>query len=158
MKRSASTALLASVLCVACAELPASLRNTPAQELAFERWKECNHFATVRLKEIRPDGQIWVNYTSSGELARWQQCDRETRTRQKGSRPSASAPTDPLTPATPAPRSDAYARTLSDKIKLAYFTAERPAPSTIIDEALSNAPPRHRQFDTERDSQVVFLN
>ncbi len=158
MKRSALTALLAAVFCAACGELPASLRNTPLQDLAWERWRECNHFATVRLKEIRPDGQIWISYTSSGEFAGWQQCDREARARQKVARPlAAPPPTDLPTPAATAASSDAYARTLSDKVKFAYFTTERPAPSTIIDEALSNAPPRQQRFDTERDSRVVFL-
>ncbi len=157
MKRSALTALLAAVFCAACGELPASLRNTPLQDLAWERWRECNHFATVRLKEIRPDGQIWISYTSSGEFAGWQQCDREARARQKVSRPSAAAPSDSPTPATAAPPADANARTLSDKVKFAYFTTERPAPGTIIEADLSNAPMRHRRFDTDRDTRVVFL-
>ncbi len=32
--------------------------STPAQDLAWARWKTCDHFATIRLESIRLDGQI----------------------------------------------------------------------------------------------------
>src|SRR5262249_26469859 len=38
-------------------------RNTLAQDLAWERWQQCKGSA-VQLKEIRPDGRIWVTYSS----------------------------------------------------------------------------------------------
>jgi len=158
MKGRTLTLLLATALCAACAELPASLKNTPAQELALERWRECNHFASVRLQEIRPDGQIWVNYGSSGDYAAWKQCDQEARARQRmAGALLAAPPTDRPKPAATGTTSDSDAKTFSDKVKVAYFTAERPAPGTIINESLSNAPPRQQRFDTERDSRVVFL-
>jgi len=158
MKGRIPTSLLATVLCAACAGLPASLKTQPAQELAFDRWRECNRFPTIRLKEVRQDGQILITYRSSSDLAAWQQCDREAQARQKmpGALPAAP-PTDRPTPAATRPASDAYAKTFSDKVKFAYFTTERPAPGTIVNEDLSNAPLRHQRFDTERDARVVFL-
>ena len=38
----------------------ATMRNTPAQDLAWERWQTCNHFATVRLERIELDGRLIV--------------------------------------------------------------------------------------------------
>lgn len=38
----------------------ASVRNTPAQDLAWERWQICDHFATVRLERIDTDGRLVV--------------------------------------------------------------------------------------------------
>ena len=37
-----------------------TMQNTVAQDLARERWNRCNHFRSTTLKEILPDGQIWV--------------------------------------------------------------------------------------------------
>src|SRR3989442_1441773 len=91
MKGRIPTSLLATVLCAACAGLPASLKTQPAQELAFDRWREGNRFPTIRLKEVRQDGQILITYRSSSDLAAWQQCDREAQGRQKmpGALPAA---------------------------------------------------------------------
>ena len=38
----------------------ASVRNTPAQDLAWERWRACDHFATVTLDRIELDGRLVV--------------------------------------------------------------------------------------------------
>jgi len=38
----------------------ASVQNTPAQDLAWERWQACDRFATVRLERIDTDGRIVV--------------------------------------------------------------------------------------------------
>lgn len=38
----------------------ATVRNTPAQDLAWERWQTCDHFATVRLERIELDGRLIV--------------------------------------------------------------------------------------------------
>lgn len=54
----AATGFCCGLLTVGCS----TFKNTLAQDLAWERWKSCDKFATVRLKEIRPDGQIWVWY------------------------------------------------------------------------------------------------
>jgi hypothetical protein len=34
--------------------------NTPAQTLAWERWKECDHFSTITLERIDLDGRLVV--------------------------------------------------------------------------------------------------
>jgi hypothetical protein len=34
--------------------------NTPAQELAWERWGACNHFNTIALDRVDQDGRIVV--------------------------------------------------------------------------------------------------
>lgn len=33
---------------------------TPAQELAWDRWKACDHFATIQMTQIRTTGQLVV--------------------------------------------------------------------------------------------------
>ena len=38
----------------------ATLRNTPAQDLAWERWKACDHFAAMTLERIDLDGRLVV--------------------------------------------------------------------------------------------------
>jgi hypothetical protein len=38
----------------------ASVRNTPAQDLAWERWKVCDHFAAITLQQIESDGRLVV--------------------------------------------------------------------------------------------------
>src|SRR5262249_44964021 len=37
------------------------LPNTVGQDRAWEPWNGCNHFRSTTLKEIMPDGQIWVS-------------------------------------------------------------------------------------------------
>ena len=37
--------------------------NTPTQDLAWERWKECDKFPTIRLKEITQQGSIFAGFT-----------------------------------------------------------------------------------------------
>lgn len=51
----------------------------------------------------------------------------------------------------------AETRTLSDKIKFAYFASVAPPKGTVMKGDLSNAPPAVREFDSERDPRVVFL-
>lgn len=51
--------------------------NTLAQDLAWERWKQCDgKYPTVQVKEVRTDGQIWFNYSSTSDLAAVQECLR----------------------------------------------------------------------------------
>lgn len=54
----------------------ATLRNTPAQDLAWERWKRCDHFVAVALERIDPDGRIVVKAYES-EAAAFTACVRE---------------------------------------------------------------------------------
>ncbi len=60
------------VMAVGCA----TLRNTPAQDLAWERWKTCDHFVAVALERIDPDGRIVVKAYES-EAAAFTACVRE---------------------------------------------------------------------------------
>jgi hypothetical protein len=39
----------------------ATVRNTPAQDLAWERWTACDHFTAVTLDRVDLDGRIVVN-------------------------------------------------------------------------------------------------
>jgi hypothetical protein len=61
----------------------AGLQNTSAQDAAWARWKKCDRFPTVRLKDIKPNGDVWV-WTSYGQdLAAWRECDRAVRLDQQ---------------------------------------------------------------------------
>jgi hypothetical protein len=62
--------VLAAVFLAACA----ATANTPAQELAYQRWRKCSDYPDITLKEIRPDGQIWVTYSGPSALRAWQDC------------------------------------------------------------------------------------
>jgi len=76
----------------------ATVADTPAQVMAQERWERCKGTPGVQLKEIRPDGQIWVWTTDSGKA--WQECDRRAAQEQASrGKVSTSAPTALPTPA-----------------------------------------------------------
>ena len=58
-------------------------QNTLAQDLAWERWQKCNQFRGLQLREIRPDGQIWVLYGDGfADLGPWRECLRKAETEQ----------------------------------------------------------------------------
>jgi hypothetical protein len=59
-----------------------SMQNTVAQDLAWERWNRCNHFRGITLKDIKPDGQIWVWVADGGEQTAWRACDSAVRAEQ----------------------------------------------------------------------------
>ncbi len=64
--------LMVTVIATGCA----TVRNTPAQGLAWERWKACDHFAAITLERIDLDGRLVVTgYTS--EAAPFTACVRE---------------------------------------------------------------------------------
>jgi hypothetical protein len=68
--------IVLSLLLVAAVAGCAVARNTPAQELAWERWGACNHFSTITLDRIELDGRLVVNgYEVDG--ARFSACVRE---------------------------------------------------------------------------------
>jgi hypothetical protein len=48
--------LMLVVMAAGCA----TVRNTPAQDLAWERWKTCDHFAALTLERIDLDGRLVV--------------------------------------------------------------------------------------------------
>jgi len=53
--------IVLGLLVMATAAGCAAARNTPAQELAWERWGACNHFSTITLDRIELDGRLVVN-------------------------------------------------------------------------------------------------
>ena len=50
------------------------LKNTRAQDLAWERWKQCDHFPGVSLTKIETNGLVWVQYGSMSEYRDWDAC------------------------------------------------------------------------------------
>src|SRR5437764_6518136 len=60
----------------------AQTQNTPAQDLAWDRWHACNRFASVRLNRIDLEGRIWVSYRVTGEYRLWAECHREAAKKQ----------------------------------------------------------------------------
>ncbi len=79
----------------------ASLQNTLAQDLAWERWEQCKVGGVV-LSRITPDGRIWVTYMADHGMAlrEWQECDRKAAAEQ-GRRGAASSAPSPAVVATP---------------------------------------------------------
>ncbi len=55
-----STALVLLVMASTAAAGCATVRNTPAQELSWERWKACDRFSTIALDRIETDGRLVV--------------------------------------------------------------------------------------------------
>jgi TolA-binding protein len=68
--------IVLGLLMMATAAGCATARNTPAQELAWERWGACNRFSTIVLDRIDLDGRLVVNaYKVDG--ARFSACVNE---------------------------------------------------------------------------------
>jgi hypothetical protein len=95
-------ACLFLTLTVLFADGCASIRNTPAQDLAQERWDACRGIPGVELKEIRPDGQIWVVWLNYSGAKAWQECDRRMQVEQ-AKRTSVARTSPPPIPAGPNP-------------------------------------------------------
>lgn len=69
--RALAVLLLVLVFASGCA----GTQNTLAQDVAWERWQKCKDVQTgVELKEIRPDGQIWILHRTGGELQAVREC------------------------------------------------------------------------------------
>ena len=114
--------LVSATLVIVCVFAGCSLgvRNTPAQDLAWERWYKCNHFASVIVDRIEPNGQIWYRYRVTGESSAFQQCMRDTLNEQKQAGKLNQTATAAL--------SETDARQL---VRYAYFTAAPPSGSYI---------------------------
>jgi hypothetical protein len=54
----------------------ATARNTPAQDLGWERWSACDHFSTIALDRIELDGRLVVTGYEH-EVAPFTACVRE---------------------------------------------------------------------------------
>jgi hypothetical protein len=79
-----AAAVLVALLAPGCAVA----KNTVAQDLAWERWQKCKDAgATVNLKEIRPDGQVWVEYYAHHGYAAFRDCMRRAAQAQAAGRP-----------------------------------------------------------------------
>jgi hypothetical protein len=68
--------IVLSLMLVATAAGCAAARNTPAQDLAWERWGACNHFSTITLERLELDGRLVVNGYQVDD-ARFAACVRE---------------------------------------------------------------------------------
>ena len=137
----------------------ASTSNTPAQDLAWERWKKCDRFPSVTLREIRPNGQIWVLTQHGADLTAWRECDREVfLAQQKAGRLPSSAV------------SVTSAEAARGLVRFAYFTDEPPDPDTFLRgdrsqrgrgraapdlAVLRSLPPDQRQF--QKGAAVSFI-
>jgi hypothetical protein len=52
--------IMLGLMVMAAAAGCATARNTPAQDLAWERWGTCNHFPTISFERIELDGRLVV--------------------------------------------------------------------------------------------------
>jgi hypothetical protein len=59
----------------------ATLGNTPAQDLAWERWRACDRFSSISLERIEVDGRLIVTGYEI-EAAAFTTCVRETAAEQ----------------------------------------------------------------------------
>src|SRR5262249_59461172 len=59
----------------------ATMANTPAQNLAWERWRACDRFSTISLERIEPDGRLIVTGYETEAIA-FTTCVREAATEQ----------------------------------------------------------------------------
>jgi hypothetical protein len=91
------------LLAVGCA----SMSNTLAQDLAYERIQQCQGVTiNVILDRIESDGRVWVSLRNgTAGLADWQDCMRKAALDQasarKGAAPAGATP--PPTVPTPSP-------------------------------------------------------
>ncbi len=63
-----------SVLASGCA----GLRNTPAQDLAYERWRRCEvRVPGLQIQQVDGDGRIWFMHLGAWDRAAMLECLRE---------------------------------------------------------------------------------
>src|SRR5262244_2499542 len=70
----------------------ATMANTPAQNLAWERWRACDRFSTISLERIEPDGRLIVTGYEREAIA-FTACVRETAAEQARRGAVAAEPT-----------------------------------------------------------------
>ncbi len=78
MQRKALLAI--SLLLAGCS----SMGNTPAQDLAYERMKKCEHVgASMVFQRIDLDGTVWVQFRGGNQgQSEWQECMRKAAQEQ----------------------------------------------------------------------------
>ena len=69
----------------------ATMGNSPAQELAWERWQACDRFSTISLERIEMDGRLIVTGQAL-EAAPFTACVRESAAAQVRQGVVAAAP------------------------------------------------------------------
>jgi hypothetical protein len=81
----------------------APVKNTPAQDLAWERWTKCRHFDMV-LQEIRADGSVWARPAADGtkDISAWQASMRQALAEQRQAQRGGAAPPAPVVSTSPA--------------------------------------------------------
>src|SRR2546430_4245772 len=85
--------LIASLLLTGCA----SIGNTLAQDLAYERMKKCEHIgASMVFQRIDLDGTVWVQFRGGNQgQTEWQECMRAAAQEQAAQRHVAAPPPRP---------------------------------------------------------------
>ena len=80
----------------------AHFQNTPAQDLALERWEMCKHAGSdVRLSQIRENGQILFRYRGPSNHAAVVNCLSEAAAEQAKSRRTTPPPEPEAAPLRP---------------------------------------------------------
>jgi hypothetical protein len=79
------------VLMMAASTGCASMGNSPAQELAWERWRACDRFSTISLERIEMDGRLVVTGQEM-EAAAFTTCVRESAAAQARQGVAAAGP------------------------------------------------------------------
>ncbi len=107
--------------------------NTLAQDFAYERWYQCaGKYPTLRLKEVRTDGQIWWHSgdVSPGDVHGLNECLREAARTQAQTRvvpaPQAAVVVPPPPVASPSTPSAASSTPVAQSVFPANVPAWRP--------------------------------
>lgn len=80
--------VLAASVCLPA--VAAIAKNSPAQDQAVDRWRSCDHFATIRLEHIEKSGRVIVR-GAEYEAAPFKECMADMANRQQ-----AALPNDPV--------------------------------------------------------------
>ena len=83
--------VLGLVLVTAASSGCATAGNTPAQDLAWERWRACDRFSTISLDRIELDGRLIVTGYES-EAQAFTTCVRDTAAAQARHGVAAAGP------------------------------------------------------------------
>ena len=87
MRSTALGLLVGVVVAYGCA----TVHNTPAQNLSWERWRACDHFTTIALDRVDADGRLVVKGYQY-EAAPFTACVREAAADQVRRGVSAGSP------------------------------------------------------------------
>lgn len=125
----------------------ATTGNTPAQDLAWDRWKRCETPAFVLLR-IEPSGKVWVQPTTSSQHAtrEWQQCMADALTAQRTEGKLAATAQPPL-----------HVADIRELVRFAYLTDKPPATGTFLrTTTFSNMPPKAQEFSSGTSVALLY--